>query len=151
MNSGGVLFYALFSQPKKDGSPSKEAVAVIKISSTRMATQSERLGYEFAKWLGVLTPQVSVFYSSANLILSISHLFMAFKYCNISTLQARVVHNLSHEWLQIKEAAERVRDAANADGDEIGEMTCSELLEALELSRCLFLMKYVQNLISIVT
>ena len=54
-----------------------------------------------------------------------------------------MVHNLSHEWLQIKEAAERVRDAANADGDEIGEMTCSELLEALELSRCLFLMKYV--------
>lgn len=62
VNSGGVLFFALFSQPKRDGSPSKEAVAVIKISSTRMATQSERLGYEFAKWLGVLTPQVSAFY-----------------------------------------------------------------------------------------
>ncbi|KAL1812632.1 hypothetical protein ACET3Z_022697 [Daucus carota] len=115
VNSGGVLFLALFRQPKRDGSPSKEAVAVIKISSTRMATQSERLGYEFAKWLGVLTPQ------------------------------ARVVHNLSHEWLQIKEAAERVRDAANADGDEIGEMTCSELLEALELSRCLFLMNYIHG------
>ncbi|XP_074343830.1 dual specificity protein phosphatase PHS1-like [Apium graveolens] len=115
VNSGGVLFFALFSQPKRDGSPSKEAVAVIKISSTRMATQSERLGYEFAKWLGVLTPQ------------------------------ARVVHNLSNEWLQIKEAAERVRDAANADGDEIGEMTCSELLEALELSRCLFLMNYIHG------
>ncbi|KAK1360032.1 Dual specificity protein phosphatase PHS1 [Heracleum sosnowskyi] len=115
VNSGGVLFFALFSQPKRDGSPSKEAVAVIKISSTRMATQSERLGYEFAKWLGVLTPQ------------------------------ARVVHSLSHEWLQIKEAAERVRDAANADGDEIGEMTCSELLEALELSRCLFLMNYIHG------
>lgn len=33
---------------------------MIKISSSRMATQSERLGYEFAKWLGVRTPQVAL-------------------------------------------------------------------------------------------
>lgn len=56
-------------------------------------------------------------------------------------LQARVIHNCSHEWLQIKEAAERARDAAISEGDEVGEMTCSDLLEALDLSRCLFLMK----------
>jgi atypical dual specificity phosphatase len=58
VNSGGVVFFALFNQPGNDNASSKEAAAVIKISSSRMATQSERLGYEFAKWLGVLTPQV---------------------------------------------------------------------------------------------
>jgi len=29
-----------------------------------------------------------------------------------------------------------------AAGDELEEMICAEMLEALELSRCLFLMKY---------
>ncbi|KAK2974200.1 hypothetical protein RJ640_021491, partial [Escallonia rubra] len=116
VNSGGVVFFALFNQPGNDESPAKEAAAVIKISSSRMATQSERLGYEFAKWLGVRTPQV-----------------------------ARVIHNSSQEWLQIKEAAEKARDAATLDGDEVGEVTCSGLLEALELSRCLFLMNYVHG------
>ncbi len=58
MNSGGVVFFALFNQPGNDDASSKEAAAAIKISSSRMATQSERLGYEFAKWLGVRTPQV---------------------------------------------------------------------------------------------
>ena len=58
MNSGGVVFFALFNQPGNDDASSKEAAAVIKISSSRMATQSERLGYELAKWLGVRTPQV---------------------------------------------------------------------------------------------
>ncbi|KAF3441431.1 hypothetical protein FNV43_RR15345 [Rhamnella rubrinervis] len=110
VNSGGVVFFAFFSQPAEVDAFPKEAAAVIKISSTRMATQSERLGYEFAKWLGVQTPQ------------------------------ARVIHNSSMEWLQIKEAAEKARDAASLEGDEAGEMTCSELLEALELSRCLLLM-----------
>lgn len=61
VNSGGVVFFALFNTPENNESPSKEAVAVIKISSSRMATQSERLGYEFAKWLGVRTPQVVLF------------------------------------------------------------------------------------------
>ncbi|KAL0441816.1 UNVERIFIED_CONTAM: Dual specificity protein phosphatase PHS1 [Sesamum radiatum] len=115
VNSGGVVFFALFNQPENDESSPKEAAAVIKFSSSRMATQSERLGYEFAKWLGVRTPQ------------------------------ARVIHNASPEWLQIKEAAEKAKDAAIAEGDEIGEMTCSELLEALELSRCLLLMNYVHG------
>ncbi|PIA26076.1 hypothetical protein AQUCO_10000030v1 [Aquilegia coerulea] len=115
VNSGGVVFFALFNSPMNDDSYPKEAAAVIKISSSRMATQSERLGYEFAKWLGVSTPQ------------------------------ARVVHNSSVEWQQIKDAAEKTRDTALMEGDDLGEMTCSELLEALELSRCLFLMNYVHG------
>ncbi|MCI08770.1 dual specificity protein phosphatase PHS1-like, partial [Trifolium medium] len=73
------------------------------------------LGYEFAKWLGVQTPQ------------------------------ARVIHNTSLEWLQIKEAAEKARDAASCESDAIGETTCSELLEALELSRCLLFISYVHG------
>ncbi|KAL3649335.1 hypothetical protein CASFOL_005738 [Castilleja foliolosa] len=43
---------SLESQPDNDESSPKEAAAVIKFSSSRMATQSERFGYEFAKWLG---------------------------------------------------------------------------------------------------
>ncbi|KAA3454360.1 dual specificity protein phosphatase PHS1 isoform X3 [Gossypium australe] len=89
-----------------------------------MATQSERLGYEFAKWLGIRTPQVVPLYSE----------------------QARVVHNCSPEWLQIKEAAQKARVTATQEGDEVGEVTCSELLEALELSQCLLLMSYVHGL-----
>ncbi|XAR50379.1 Phosphoprotein phosphatase [Bertholletia excelsa] len=115
VNSGGVVFFALFNQPLLDESSPNEAAAAIKISSSRVATQSERLGYEFAKWLGVRTPQ------------------------------ARVVHNSSPEWLQIKEAAEKARDVAISEGDEVGELTCSELLEALELSRCLLLMNYIHG------
>ncbi|KAL2478953.1 Dual specificity protein phosphatase PHS1 [Forsythia ovata] len=115
VNSGGVVFFALFNQSENDESSPKEAAAVIKFSSSRMATQSERLGYEFAKWLGVQTPQ------------------------------ARVIHNTNAEWLQIREAAEKAKDVAIAEGDEISETTCSELLEALELSRCLLLMNYVHG------
>ncbi|KAJ4850160.1 Very-long-chain (3R)-3-hydroxyacyl-CoA dehydratase [Turnera subulata] len=115
VNSGGVVFFALFNQPGNGDGPAKEAAAVIKFSSSRMATQSERLGYEFARWLGVQTPQ------------------------------ARVIHNCSPEWAQIKEAAERARLAASSEGDELGEVTCSELLEALDLSRCLLLMSYVHG------
>lgn len=58
VNSGGVVFFGLFNLPSTSDAFPKEAVAVIKISSSRMATQSERLGYEFAKWLGIQTPQV---------------------------------------------------------------------------------------------
>ncbi|CAL1389208.1 unnamed protein product [Linum trigynum] len=115
VNSGGVVFFALFNQPESSDVIPREAAAVIKFSSSRMATQSERLGYEFAKWLGVRTPQ------------------------------ARVIHNFSPEWLQIKEAAEKAKATAAAEGDGVGEMTCSELMEALELSRCLFLMSYVHG------
>lgn len=46
----------------------------------------------------------------------------------------------------MKEAAEKAREAAVSEGDECGEMTCSELLEALELSRCLLLMRSNYNL-----
>ncbi|KAJ0536739.1 putative phosphoric monoester hydrolase [Helianthus annuus] len=115
VNSGGVVFFALFNHNESGEFVPKEAAAVIKIASSRIATQAERLGYELAKWLGVRTPQ------------------------------ARVIHNCSPEWLKIKEAAEKAKEAAVSDGDEIGEVTCSELLEALELSRCLCLMNYVHG------
>ncbi|CAL5204482.1 unnamed protein product [Lathyrus oleraceus] len=115
VNSGGVVFFSLFNVDGTDTASPKEAAAVIKISSSRMATQSERLGYEFAKWLGVQAPQ------------------------------ARVIHNTSLEWLQMKKAAEKARDAATCESDVIGETTCSELLEALELSRCLLFMSYVHG------
>ncbi|KAI3846566.1 hypothetical protein MKX03_008248 [Papaver bracteatum] len=115
VNSGGVVFFGLFSSATNDELFQQEAAAVIKISSSRMATQSERLGYEYAKWMGVRTPQ------------------------------ARVVHNSSPEWQEIKQAVEKARDAATLVGDDAGELTCSELLEALELSRCLFLMNYIHG------
>ena len=60
---------------------------------------------------------------------------------DVEPFQARVIHNSSPEWIQIKEAAERARNTASSEGDEVGEMTCSNLSEALELSRCLFLMR----------
>ncbi|PNT70469.1 dual specificity protein phosphatase PHS1 isoform X1 [Brachypodium distachyon] len=115
VNSGGVVFIALFRISEKDGLSSKEAAAVIKIASSRMATQSERFGYELGKWLGVRTPQ------------------------------GRVIHSSSCEWQQIKDAVENARCAAIAIGDELQEMICSEMQEALELSRCLFLMNYVHG------
>ncbi|XP_042501057.1 LOW QUALITY PROTEIN: dual specificity protein phosphatase PHS1-like [Macadamia integrifolia] len=115
VNSGGIVFFALFNRPDNCDLVTKEAAAVIKISSSRMATQSERLGYEFAKWLGVRTPQ------------------------------ARVIHSSNPEWQLIKDAAEKARDIALSERDEVGEVTCSELLEALELSRCLLLMNYVHG------
>lgn len=115
VNSGGVVFFALFEVAEGKASYSKEGVAVMKFSSSRMATQSERLGYEFARHFGVQTPQ------------------------------ARVVHNSSAEWQSIKDAAERARNRASVEGDDVGTTTCTELLEALELSRCLLLMGYVHG------
>ncbi|KAF7098788.1 hypothetical protein CFC21_100502 [Triticum aestivum] len=115
VNSGGVVFIALFKTSKNGEVPSKEAAAVIKIAPSRMATQSERFGYELAKWLGVRTPQ------------------------------GRVIHSSSCEWQQIKDAVENARHEAIAVGDELQEMICTEMLEALELSRCLFLMNYVHG------
>jgi atypical dual specificity phosphatase len=39
-------------------------------------------------------------------------------------LQARVIHNTSLEWQQIKEAIEKAREAATSSGsDEVGEVT----------------------------
>lgn len=71
----------------------------------------------------------------------ITQLYYNFVSTNTLIRQARVIHNSSTEWQMIKDAAEKARDMAVASGDEVGEVTCSELLEALELSRCLFLMK----------
>lgn len=114
VNSGGVVFFALFNSLDNNGLPKEEA-AVIKFAASKMATQAELLGYEFARLLGVQTPQ------------------------------ARVVHNSSLEWQEIRHAAENAREIAISNKDEIGEMTCSELLEALELSRCLLLMSYIHG------
>lgn len=69
----------------------------------------------------------------------------------ICKMQARVIHNTSSEWLQIKKAAEKARDTASCEGAEIGEMSCSELLEALDLSRCLLFMRYDSNLSCLVS
>jgi atypical dual specificity phosphatase len=71
VNSGGVVFFALFGSPNNDDTTTKEAAAVIKFSSSsRMATQSERLGYEFAKHLGIDTPQVLLLKSHYDLLSS---------------------------------------------------------------------------------
>ncbi|KAK7246350.1 hypothetical protein RIF29_41217 [Crotalaria pallida] len=37
-------------------------------------------------------------------------------------MQARVIHNTSSEWHQIKEATEKAREITCSEGDEIGEM-----------------------------
>lgn len=66
MNSGGVVYFAMFRnshvEPGDDGSEEddnkSEAAAVFKFASSRLATQSERLGIEIARHLGVATPQV---------------------------------------------------------------------------------------------
>lgn len=57
VNSGGVVFFALFSALGNNGLQKEEA-AVIKFAASKMATQAELLGYEFARLLGVQTPQV---------------------------------------------------------------------------------------------
>ncbi|TVU20970.1 hypothetical protein EJB05_30577, partial [Eragrostis curvula] len=115
VNSGGVVFIGLFRENETKDFPSKEAAAVIKIAPSRMATQSERFGYELAKWLRVRTPQ------------------------------GRVIHSSSSEWQKIKDAVENARHMAITAGDELEELICTEMLEALELSRCLFLMNYVHG------
>lgn len=56
-----------------------------------------------------------------------------------------MIHNFSSEWHQMKDAVENARDAAISSCDELEEMICTEMLEALELSRCLFLMKYTHQ------
>ncbi|PVH38769.1 hypothetical protein PAHAL_5G349000 [Panicum hallii] len=61
------------------------------------------------------------------------------------SFEGRVIHNSSSEWQQIKDAVENARHVSIAAGDELEEMICAEMLEALELSRCLFLMNYVHG------
>lgn len=94
VNSGGVVFFALFNQPENDESSPKEAAAVIKFSSSRMATQSERLGYEFARWLGVQTPQVvpsycKYFFSSLCELKIYTHAVVTIFRLGSSIMQAR--------------------------------------------------------------
>ncbi|GKE69864.1 dual specificity protein phosphatase PHS1 isoform X2 [Tanacetum coccineum] len=48
--------------------------------------------------------------------------------------ESRVIHKCSPEWLKIKEAAEKAREITVCEADKVGEVTCSKLLEALELS-----------------
>ncbi|KAI5404757.1 Very-long-chain (3R)-3-hydroxyacyl-CoA dehydratase, variant 2 [Lathyrus oleraceus] len=117
VNSGGVVFFALFNVDGSDGASPKEAAAVIKISSSRMEHSLNDLDM-----------------NSPNGWESKLH---------------RVIHNTSLEWLQIKKAAEKAKDAAICESAVIGETTCSELLEALELSRCLLFMRYNSNLVFI--
>lgn len=69
------------------------------------------------------------------------HIIFPVFFIYILVLQARVVHYTSLEWKTIKDAAEKAREAAALLSDEFGEVTCSELLEALEMSKCLLLMK----------
>ncbi|GKC62252.1 dual specificity protein phosphatase PHS1 [Tanacetum coccineum] len=104
----GVVFLALFNTKESGEFLPKEEAAVIKIASCRMATQSERLGCEFAKWLGV------------------------------RSLQARVIHNRSLYLMKYILPTLHL-------SDEVGEVTCLELLKALELSRCLYLMNYAHG------
>lgn len=60
---------------------------------------------------------------------------------NIRVLfQARVVHSGSNEWTAIIFAVEKAKEKAKVDENEVGENTCGELLEALNLSRSLLLM-----------
>eukprot|EP01018_Ginkgo_biloba_P037190 Gb_03644 [translate_table: standard] len=136
VNSGGMVFFALFDNYHGNGSKAVEGVAVVKISSSRMATQSERLGYEFAKHLGVLTPQA---HPIMQVPYSLSELFPTWQKCICIPTSARVIHNSSSEWQSIKDATEKARSMPRAGGDDVSRTTCTELLEALELSRCLLL------------
>jgi len=66
VNSGGVVYFALFQnshvESENQGSQASEnkseSAAVFKFGSSRLATQSERLGIEIARHLRVATPQV---------------------------------------------------------------------------------------------
>ncbi|KAJ3676121.1 hypothetical protein LUZ60_003533 [Juncus effusus] len=91
VNSGGVVFFALFNNAdvaNGDDADVAESAAVIKFSSMKMASQSERLGYEFAKHLGVNTPQ------------------------------ARVIHISSPEWEKIREAGEKALQLSVSQEDK---------------------------------
>lgn len=119
VNSGGVVFFATFKEDlisldgEQDGG--HEAVAVLKFTSSSLLTQSERLGNELSKHMGVLCPQ------------------------------SRIVYKGSEEWRELQQAAERCLDLASANNEEDHEATCSEFLEALSLSQCVLLMGYVNG------
>ncbi|XP_024385430.1 dual specificity protein phosphatase PHS1 [Physcomitrium patens] len=124
VNSGGVVYFAMFRKnhvesgnddSEENENIKYEAAAVFKFGSSRLATQSERLGIEIARHLGVATPQ------------------------------ARVIHNNSSEWMQIQDAVVAVRETDKANENVIGLQTCEELLEALHLSRCMLIMGYIRG------
>ncbi|XP_024530549.1 dual specificity protein phosphatase PHS1 [Selaginella moellendorffii] len=103
VNSGGIVYFAVFQLGNGE-----EAAACLKFTPSRLTTQSERLGYELGRHLGVSTPQ------------------------------ARIVRSESPEWSEIIRATENVK-LQNPDCVK----TCDEMLEALEINRCLLLMGYV--------
>ncbi|TVU21207.1 hypothetical protein EJB05_30831, partial [Eragrostis curvula] len=72
VNSGGVVFFALFKSSGLSGLP-KEAAVVIKCASSKMAIHAERLGYEFARLLRVKTPQARIVYKSCEEWQQIKH------------------------------------------------------------------------------
>ncbi|CAK9238096.1 unnamed protein product [Sphagnum jensenii] len=123
VNSGGVVYFALFQnshmgdakQKPEESENASEAAAVFKFASSRLATQSECLGFELARHLGVGTPQ------------------------------ARVIHRNMEEWKQMREAIERIKAVAVAEENEMGMQTCEELLETFRLSHCMLIMGYIHG------
>ncbi|CAM6036687.1 unnamed protein product [Sphagnum compactum] len=123
VNSGGVVYFALFQnshmgdakQKPEESENASEAAAVFKFASSRLATQSECLGFELARHLGVGTPQ------------------------------ARVIHRNMEDWKQMREAIERVKAVAAAEENEMGMQTCEELLETFRLSHCMLIMGYIHG------
>ncbi|KAJ7545613.1 hypothetical protein O6H91_08G003800 [Diphasiastrum complanatum] len=115
VNSGGLVFFALFENGLDEKGQAQETAACLKFTSSRLSTQSERLGYELAKYLRVSTPQ------------------------------ARVIHYGTAEWGRMKEAVEKARTMAITCKIELEEKTCNEMLEALNLSCCVLLMGYIHG------
>ena len=145
-----MVFFAFFNGFGNDDASPKEAAAVIKISSSRMATQSERLGYEFAKQLGVQTPQVILLLFFFYLIDLLNCRLRVSNYISAKFIlyfyweyKARVIHNTSLEWTQIKEATEKARDVASSAGDEVDEMTCTVSTELNATANCMRLHSYL--------
>ena len=58
VNSGGVVYFAIFRDNMVRDSEYREAAAVLKFTPSSLLTQSERFGNELAKHMGVLCPQV---------------------------------------------------------------------------------------------
>ena len=60
VNSGGVVYFAIFRHNVIHDTRETEATAVLKFTPSSLVTQSERFGNELAKHLGVLCPQVQI-------------------------------------------------------------------------------------------
>lgn len=115
VNSGGVVYFAIFKENLIPHIGEREAAAVLKFTSSSLVTQSERLGNELAKHMGVFCPQ------------------------------SRVIYKDSLEWKQLQKAAERCLNTAKSNENEDNVATCMELLEALSLSQCVLLMGYIKG------